>query len=40
MFRQPDDFGNVDVFERVDALQHALFMAGYSSLPDGAVPEG
>ena len=36
MVREPGEFEQVG-FEPVDALQHALFMVGYASLPDGAV---
>ena len=37
MVREPGEFGQVEWFEPVDALQHALFMVGYVSLPDGAI---
>ena len=37
MIREPGEFGQVEWFEPVDALQHALFMVGYASLPDSAV---
>ena len=36
MVREPGEFGQV-WFEPVDALQHALFMVGYSALPDSAI---
>ena len=39
MVREPGEFEQVG-FEPVDALQHALFMVGYASLPDSAVPAG
>ena len=37
MVREPGKFGQVEGFEPVDALQHALFMVGYAKLPDTAV---
>ena len=37
MVREPGDFGQVEMIEPVDALQHALFMAGYARLPDSAI---
>ena len=36
MVREPEEFEQVG-FEPVDALQHALFMVGYASLPDSAI---
>ncbi len=36
MAQEPGKFDEVG-FEPVDALQHALFMVGYASLPDSAV---
>jgi hypothetical protein len=36
MVREPGEFEQVG-FEPVDGLQHALFMVGYTSLPDYAV---
>ena len=39
MVREPGDFGKVEMFEPVDAVQHALFMVGYARLPDGAVSD-
>ena len=36
MVRDPGEFGQVG-FDSVDALQHALFMVGYSALPDSAI---
>ena len=36
MVREPGEFEEVE-FELVDALQHALFMVGYASLPDSVV---
>ncbi len=39
MVREPGEFEQVE-FEPVDALQHALFMVGYASLPDSAVSTG
>ena len=36
MVREPGEFEQAG-FEPVDALQHALFMVGYSALPDSAV---
>ena len=37
MVREPGEFGDVEWFEPVDAVQHALFMVGYAYLPDGAI---
>ena len=37
MVREPGRFGQVDMFEPVDALQHALFMVGYACLSDSAI---
>ena len=37
MVRDPGEFEEVG-FEPVDALQYALFVVGYASLPDGAIP--
>ena len=35
--RELGDFGQVEMFEPVGALQHALFMVGYACLPDSSV---
>ena len=37
MVREPGEFGQVEMLEPVDALQHALFMVGYAHLPDRAI---
>ena len=37
MVREPGEFGEVEMFEPMDALQHALFMVGYACLPDSAI---
>ena len=37
MVREPGEFEQVG-FKPVDGLQHALFMVGYASLPDSAIP--
>ena len=37
MVQEPGDFVQVEMFEPVDALQHALFMVGYACLPDSSV---
>ena len=37
MVRESGEFEQVG-FEPVDGLQHALFMVGYASLPDSAIP--
>ena len=37
MVREHGEFGRVERFSPVDALQHSLFMGGYTYLPDGAV---
>ena len=37
MVREPGEFGQVEGFASVDALQHALFMVGYAYLPDSTV---
>ena len=39
MVREPGEFEQVG-FEPVDGLQHALFMVGCASLPDGAISAG
>jgi hypothetical protein len=40
MVREPGEFGQVEILEPVDALQHALFMVGYAHLPDSAISAG
>ena len=37
MVREPGEFGRVELFEPLGALQHALFMVGYASLPHSAI---
>ena len=37
MVRRPGRFGDVEGFTPLEALQHALFMVGYASLPDDAL---
>lgn len=40
MVREPGDFGRIEIFEPVDALQKALFMVGYAGLSDSSISAG